>query len=70
MIDDDSLDMQHFTEQEWLDTWSKILSGLELTRAALLDSEINLTDVQVANLDGEAAMLRRVLESRGVVLDE
>lgn len=62
-------DMRHLSEEEWLDTWRETLTALELTRAALIDSEVNLSAVQVAILDGNAQMLRQVLESRGVDLN-
>lgn len=62
-------DMRHLSEHDWLEFWRETLSALELTRAALLDSEVNLTEAQAAKLDGNAEMLRQVLESRGVDLD-
>lgn len=64
-MSEDTAAWQSFTEQEWLDTWQAIYGQLKLTEAALAES---LSEVQAARIDGELAMLRRVLESRGVDL--
>lgn len=69
-MSEETPDMRHLSEEEWLDTWRETLTALELTRAALIDSEVNLSAVQVAILDGNAQMLRQVLESRGVNLED
>lgn len=68
-MDDETPDWASFTEAEWLETWQAIHARLEQTRAALVDSEVGMTDVQAAMLDGQMRMLRQVLESRGVDLD-
>lgn len=68
-MSEETPDMRHMSEADWLDTWRQALAALELTRAALADSEMELTAVQAAKLDGNAEMLRQVLESRGVDLD-
>lgn len=59
------------TEREWLETWRDVLRRVEQLREALTapDSGMHLTDAQAAHLEGEAAMLRMVLESRGINLD-
>lgn len=62
-------DLRHLSEEEWLEFWRQALASLELTRASLADSEVDLTDVQAAVLDGHAEMLRDVLASRGVDLE-
>lgn len=59
------MDMTGLSEAEWLDTWQAIYGQLKLTEAALAES---LSEVQAARIDGELAMLRRVLESRSVDL--
>lgn len=69
-MSEETPDMRHLSEEEWLDTWRQTLAALELTRAALLDSEMELTAVQAAKLAGNAEMLRQVLESRGVDLED
>lgn len=68
-MDDVTPDWASFTDAEWLETWQAIHAQLELTRAALLDSDVGMTDVQTAMLDGQMHMLRQVLESRGVDLE-
>lgn len=65
---DDAPDMQHLSEEEWLETLRDMLSALELTRAELEQSGDMLTASQTAYLAGQADMLRRILESRGVDL--
>lgn len=62
-------DLRHLSEEDWLEFWRQALATLEQTRAALTDSEVNLTDVQAAILHGRAEMLRDVLASRGVHLE-
>lgn len=59
-------DMRHLAEAEWLETLRESLSTLEQTRAELEQSGDMLTAVQAAYLDGQADMLRRILEARGV----
>lgn len=66
-MSEDAEAWQSFTEQEWLNTWHAIYAQLKLTQTALDES---LPEVQAARIDGELAMLRRVLESRGVDLEE
>ncbi|TDP78317.1 hypothetical protein DEU31_1768 [Brachybacterium sp. AG952] len=68
-MSEETPDMRHLSEEDWLEFWRETLSALELTRAALLDSEVNLTDTQAAKLEGHAEMLRQILESRGVDLE-
>ena len=65
---DDAPDMRHLPEAEWLETLRDMLSALELTRAELEQSGDMLTAPQAAYLAGQADMLRRILESRGVNL--
>lgn len=71
-MDSETPDWPTLTEQEWLDAWRATLDVLERTRDALADPEsgMDLTPAQVAHMNGEAAMLRRVLDSRGVDLEE
>lgn len=61
-------DMRHLSEADWLERLREMLAALELTRAELEQSGGMLTAVQAAHLAGQAGMLRRILESRGVDL--
>lgn len=61
-------DMQHLSEADWLERLREMLAALELTRAELEQSGDMLTASQAAYLTGQADMLRRILESRGVDL--
>lgn len=67
-MSEETPDLRHLSEADWLEQWREILSALELTRAALADSDLELTTGQAAMLAGQADMLRRVLTSRGVDL--
>lgn len=65
---DDAPDMRHLSEEDWHETLRDMLAALELTRAELEQSGDMLTASQAAYLAGQADMLRRILESRGVDL--
>lgn len=70
-MDTEAPDWSTLTEQEWLDAWHGTLELLERTRDSLASPEsgMDLNGAQIAHMDGEAAMLRRVLASRGVGLE-
>lgn len=67
-MDTEAPDWSALTEQEWLDAWRGTLELLERTRDRLASPEsgMDLNAAQIAHMDGEVAMLRRVLTSRGV----
>lgn len=58
-------DLSHLSEPEWLTHWAGILTELEQVGADHAAAGVSLPPVPAAQLDGRAGMLRAVLESRG-----
>lgn len=56
------------SESEWLSKWLGTSERLEQVQQELMDpeTEIAMTDMAAAHLDGEIVMLRRLLRSRGL----
>lgn len=69
-MSEETPDMRHLSEAEWLEQWREVLAVLELTRAELEESGGMLTAAPAAHLAGQADMLHRVLTSRGVDLEQ
>lgn len=60
-------DLSHLGEREWLAHWGGILAELEQHRHELARAGVTLPRGPAAQLDGRAEMLRAVLASRSGV---